>query len=114
MEHLSRPASEGYRVRLPDHAATLRALSRSDDPRSHLQSLSRLRRKRAHPKFSTSTVHKAKGLEFRRVLVCPADRQQYPPSGYGARLLYVAMSRATHRLTIVTDTASPLSHLDFT
>jgi hypothetical protein len=32
MEHLSRPASEGYRVRLPDHAATLRALSRSDDP----------------------------------------------------------------------------------
>jgi hypothetical protein len=114
MDHMSRSSSGGYRVRLPDHAAALRALSRTDDPRGHLHSLSRLRRKRAQPKFSTSTVHKAKGLEFRRVLVCPADQQQYPSSGYGARLLYVAMSRATHRLTIVTDAASPLSHFDFT
>jgi AAA domain/UvrD-like helicase C-terminal domain len=114
MDHMSRYSSGGYRVRLPDHAAALRALSRTDDPRGHLHSLSRLRRKRAQPKFSTSTVHKAKGLEFRRVLVCPADQQQYPSSKYGARLLYVAMSRATHRLTIVTDAVSPLSHLDFT
>ena len=54
----------------------------------------------------------AGGLEFRRVLICPADQQQYPATPYGARLLYVALSRATHALTIVTDTASPISHLD--
>ncbi|OSI66355.1 UvrD-helicase domain-containing protein [Bradyrhizobium canariense] len=114
MDHMSHSSSGGYRVRLPDHAAALRALGRTDDPRGHLHSLSRLRRKRVQPQFSTSTVHKAKGLEFRRVLVCPADQQQYPPSDYGARLLYVAMSRATHQLTIVTDAASPLSHFDFT
>jgi hypothetical protein len=28
-----------------------------------------------------------------------------------ARLFYVAVSRATHQLTIVTDTGSPLAHL---
>ena len=112
MDQLLRCAPKGYRVRLPDHAATLRALGRADDPRSHLQSLSRIRRRRTPPNLSISTVHKAKGLEFRRVLVCPADLEQYPPDSYGARLLYVAMSRATHRLTIVTDSASPLTHLD--
>jgi hypothetical protein len=45
------------------------------------------------------------------VLLCPADQQQFPNSSYGARLLYVAMSRATHALTIVTDSASPVRHL---
>jgi superfamily I DNA/RNA helicase len=110
MDHMSR--SNTYQVRFPHHAATLRAMSRTDDPRGHLQSLSRLRRRRTLPNFSTSTVHKAKGLEFRRVLVCPADQHQYPPSPYGARLFYVAISRATHRLTIVTDSTSPVSHLD--
>jgi hypothetical protein len=112
MDHISRSVPDTYRVRFPDHAATLRALSRTDDPRGHLQSLSRLRRRRALPNFSTSTIHKAKGLEFRRVLICPADQHQYPPSSYGARLFYVAISRATHRLTIVTDSTSPVSHLD--
>jgi UvrD-like helicase C-terminal domain/AAA domain len=113
MELLSRAPPDGYRIRLGDHAATLRALGRTADPRGHLQALSRLRRRRSLPVLSASTVHKAKGLEFRRVLVCPADQQQYPRGAYGARLLYVAMSRATHELTIVTDAASPLSHLDF-
>ena len=113
MDHLMGTTPKGYRVRLPDHARTLRALGRTDDPRGHLLSLSRLRRRGTLPEFSVSTVHKAKGLEFRRVLICPADQQQYPSGRYGARLLYVAMSRATHRLTIVTDTASPLSHFDF-
>ena len=107
-DHLSRSAADTYRVRLPDHAATLRALSRTDDPRGHL-----IRRRRTLPNFSTSTVHKAKGLEFRRVVVCPADQHQYPTSPYGARLFYVAISRAKHRLTIVTDTTSPVAYLDF-
>jgi len=111
---LHRVPPAGYRVRLCDHAATLRALGRSEDPRGHLQALSRLRRRRSLPPQSVSTVHKAKGLEFRRVLICPADQHQYPSNGYGARLLYVAMSRATHELTIVADPSSPVSHLDFT
>jgi superfamily I DNA/RNA helicase len=113
MEHLARSPPDAYRVRLRDHAATLRALGRTDDPRGHLQALSRLRRRRSLPVQSTSTIHKAKGLEFRRVLICPADQHQYPANPYGARLLYVALSRATHGLTIITDKASPLSHLNF-
>jgi superfamily I DNA/RNA helicase len=113
MELLARAPPDGYRIRLGDHASALRALRHTADPRSHLQALSRLRRRRSLPGLSVSTVHKAKGLEFRRVLVCPADQQQYPASAYGARLLYVAMSRATHELFIVADTAASLSHLDF-
>jgi hypothetical protein len=112
MDHILRFVPGTYRVRLPDHAAALRALSRTDDPRGHLHALSRLRRRRTLPNLSASTVHKAKGLEFRRVLICPADQHQYPPTSYGARLFYVAISRATHRLTIVTDSISPVSHLD--
>jgi superfamily I DNA/RNA helicase len=111
MERLSKNLPAGYRVRLDDHAAALRTVGRTDDPRGHLRALSRLRRRRALPTLSTSTVHKAKGLEFRRVLVCPADAHQYPPGAYGARLFYVAMSRATYQLTIVTDSDAPLVHL---
>ena len=114
MDRLSENLPAGYRVRLGDHAAALRAVGRTDDPRGHLHALSRLRRRRALPSLSTSTVHKAKGLEFRRVLVCPADAHQYPPGAYGARLFYVAMSRATHQLTIVTDSDAPLVHLGAT
>lgn len=36
-----------------------------------------------------------------------------PRLPYGARLLYVAMSRATLQLTIVTDTSSPAEHFHF-
>ena len=114
MDALSRSPPSPYRVRLVDHGATLRALAHTDDPRGHLQAHSRLRRRRTLPAQSVSTIHKAKGLEFRRVLICPADQHQFPHNAYGARLLYVAMSRATHNLTIVTDTSSPVSHLDFT
>ena len=114
MDGLSENQPAGYRVRLGEHAAALRAVGQTDDPRGHLHALSRLRRRRALPPLSTSTVHKAKGLEFRRVLVCPADAHQYPPGAYGARLFYVAMSRATHQLTIVTDSDAPLVHLGAT
>jgi DNA helicase-2/ATP-dependent DNA helicase PcrA len=110
---LLRAPPADYHVRLGEHAKALRALGHCDEPRGHLHALSRLRRRRALPQRSTSTVHKAKGLEFRRVLVCPADQHQYPSNAYGARLLYVAMSRATHELTIVADAASPISHIDF-
>lgn len=111
MDRLSANPPAGYRVRLGDHAVALRAIGKTDDPRGYLHALSRLRRRRSLPHMSTSTVHKAKGLEFRRVLICPADTQQYPPGSYGARLFYVAISRATHQLTIVTDGAAPLVHL---
>lgn len=113
MDIVMRETPSGYRIRLSDHASTLCVLGRSDDPRGHLQALSRLRRRRSLPPLNSSTVHKAKGLEFRRVLVCPADQHQYPATPYGARLLYVAMSRATHQLTIVTDTSSPVAHFNF-
>lgn len=111
MDRLAANPPAGYRIRLGDHAAALRAMGKTDDPRGHLHALSRLRRRRSLPHLSTSTVHKAKGLEFGRVLVCPADAQQYPPGAYGARLFYVAISRATHQLTIVTDASAPMVHL---
>lgn len=113
MEMLTQETPTGYCVRLSDHTSTLRALGSSHDPRGHLQALSRLRRRRSLPPLNLSTIHKAKGLEFRRVLVCPADQHQYPATPFGSRLLYVAMSRATHKLTIVADATSPLMQFDF-
>lgn len=111
MDRLVRSPPPPYRLRLSDHAAALRCLRHTEDPRGQLHALSRVRRRRSLPLQSVSTVHKAKGLEFERVMLCPADRQQYPDNTYGARLLYVAMSRATHTLTIVTDSISPVKHL---
>lgn len=111
MERLTAAPPNAYQIRLRDHAATLRALGRTDDPRGYLHALGRLRRKRRAPSRSISTVHKAKGLEFHRVMVCPADTHQYPKGPFGARLLYVAMSRATHELTILIDGNAPSPHL---
>ncbi|TVX96850.1 HelD family protein [Cohnella terricola] len=54
-------------------------------------------------------VYLAKGLEFDAVLVADADERHYAPTPQDAKLLYVACTRALHRLTLIfEDKASPL------
>ena len=80
----------GYTVRLHGNVWALCNLGRTDDPRRHLSSLGRFRRARQLPAQAVSMIHKAKGLEFNHVLLCPVDRHQFPNGPLGARLLYVA------------------------
>ena len=96
---------DGYTLRLSGHAWAVSSFERTDDPRGYLSALGRVRRRWALPTHVTSTIHKAKGLAFDRVLICPLDRNQFPDDVLGARLLYVAMSRARRsiRIALVTD-----------
>jgi DNA helicase-2/ATP-dependent DNA helicase PcrA len=45
-------------------------------------------------------VHLAKGMEFEAVLLAGADERNYPATEFEGRLLYVAATRALHRLEI--------------
>jgi hypothetical protein len=101
----------GFRVRLKDHAWALRSLSRVDDPRTHLNALGRVRRRRTASRWTVSTIHKSKGLEFGRVLLCPVDSHQYPNGRLGARLLYVALSRASTAIDLVINQKAPSEHV---
>ena len=59
----------------------------------------RVGRPHALPKRAISTVHKSKGLETKNVLLLPCNANTF---GENQRcLLYVALSRASHQLTIV-------------
>jgi DNA helicase-2/ATP-dependent DNA helicase PcrA len=58
-----------------------------------------------------STIHKAKGLDFDHVLLCPVDRHQYPDGNLGVRLLYVGLSRARLSIRLAVTTDAPTSHL---
>lgn len=56
------------------------------------------------------TTHLAKGLEFDRVILADASAENYPAE-IDRKLLYVACTRAMHRLTVVAVGAiSPLLH----
>jgi DNA helicase-2/ATP-dependent DNA helicase PcrA len=48
-------------------------------------------------------VTHAKGLEFDSVIILDMNKKHYPNTEYSTRLLYVAMTRALHRLTIITN-----------
>lgn len=54
-----------------------------------------------------STVHKAKGLEVQNVLLMPCDARGFSGTEYKRCVLYVALTRATHTLTIVASCARP-------
>jgi hypothetical protein len=62
------------------------------------------------PEKAISTIHKAKGLECHSVIVMPCDAKTFPAKEDARCLLYVALSRATKRLTLVVsrDNPSPL------
>jgi DNA helicase-2/ATP-dependent DNA helicase PcrA len=90
-------------------------LAQFDNPDEGLAEISR-RRSYARPSLPTkaiSTIHKAKGLECRNVLILPCDAQHFGESPAARCRLYVAMSRPTHSLTFVVSqkTPSPLFKL---
>jgi len=62
------------------------------------------------PAKAISTIHKAKGLECGSVIVVPCDADMFPNKADARCLLYVAISRAKHRLLLVVsrDNPSPL------
>lgn len=101
----------GYTIRFGDHGWALCAFDRTDDPRAFRSALGRIRRRRKWPPQMVSTIHKAKGLEFDHVLLCPVDRHQYPDGVLGARLLYVALSRAKRSIRLVLAGDTPSRHL---
>lgn len=101
----------GYTIRFGDHVWALCAFDRTDDPRAFRSMLGRIRRRRKWPPKIVSTIHKAKGLDFDHVLLCPVDRHQYPDDVLGAHLLYVALSRAKRSLRLVLAGDAPTRHL---
>jgi DNA helicase-2/ATP-dependent DNA helicase PcrA len=52
-----------------------------------------------------STIHKAKGLEAPNVIIMPCDSTTFREKD--RRLLYVAISRASRRLTLVVSRSRP-------
>jgi hypothetical protein len=96
-----------YRSELGD-AMRLGAFATPED------GLSELARRRSHfhrplPARAISTIHKAKGLECPNVMVVPCDKT-FSGTEYSRCRLYVALSRASHTLTLVVPSSdgSPL------
>ncbi|WP_164491635.1 HelD family protein [Staphylospora marina] len=52
--------------------------------------------------ISVSTVDRVKGMEFDAVVLADADAADWPDDESSARLLYVGVTRALHRLVLVT------------
>lgn len=59
------------------------------------------------PDKAISNIHKAKGLECRHAVIMPVSRATFPNTDLARRLLYVALSRASHKLLIVVSTKDP-------
>jgi hypothetical protein len=59
------------------------------------------------PDRAISTIHKAKGLECDSVVVMPCDAKTFPDTFEARCLLYVAISRAKHRLMLVVSRSAP-------
>jgi len=82
------------------------------DPTTGFAEISQ-RRSRAYPKptrKALSTVHKSKGLEAEYVFVFACDNEHFPETHVKRNLLYVALSRATESVTIISsrNNRSPL------
>jgi len=59
------------------------------------------------PMRALSTIHKAKGLECKNVVLIPCDSDHFANSDAARCLLYVAISRATDSLMLVVSRAKP-------
>lgn len=79
------------------------------DPDEGLAEIARRRTytRPALPAKAISTIHKAKGLECRNVLIMPCDAHHFGDTPAARSRLYVAMSRATQSLTLVVSRRSP-------
>lgn len=78
-------------------------LGTSDDIDRGFSVLSQSRTRGSHrlPERCVSTVHKAKGLECKNVMVMLCDKTSFANTAYKRRLLYVALSRPIESLTLV-------------
>ena len=56
-------------------------------------------------------VSHAKGLEFDSVIIVDMNKERYPDTEHNTRLLYVAVTRALHRLIIITNKNKDVSPL---
>jgi DNA helicase-2/ATP-dependent DNA helicase PcrA len=59
------------------------------------------------PPKAISTIHKAKGLESKNVLLMPCDARHFGNTLAARLKLYVAMSRAMSSLTFVVSKTDP-------
>jgi len=74
--------------------------------------LAEINRRRTHshpmpPRRALSTIHKAKGLECKNVVLMPCDSRHFRNSEASRCLLYVALSRATESLMLVVSRTEP-------
>lgn len=95
--HIDYPQEFWEAARLADHDELQAALDHQVAKRRGLR--------RMPPPRAISTVHKAKGLEARRVLIMPCEESTFREKD--RRLLYVALSRATEALTLVVSAVKP-------
>jgi len=56
-------------------------------------------------------VSHAKGLEFDSVIILDMNDEKYPDTEYSTRLIYVAITRALHRLIVITNKDKRISPL---
>lgn len=106
---LSDPAFSDVNVDHHREFAEAAQLETFDDPH---EAFAQLSHRRSHiaptpPSRAISTVHKAKGLECANVVLMPCDALHFPDSTAARALLYVAISRATHSLTLVVSRTNP-------
>jgi len=95
-----------------DFHRELREASQLDQFTDPIQGQIELTRRRTSagasmPNRAISTIHKAKGLERRDVLIMPCDASTFSSTDYKRCVAYVALSRATHSLTLVMSPARP-------
>ena len=91
---------------------SLPADASADDMRNLMYQAQRSASETAMPPRCASTIHKAKGREFSHVVLPSLDSATFGASHEDRQLLYVALSRATERLTmLIPDAVSPLVDL---
>lgn len=79
----------------------------ADDPRLAVQALAHARRGASGPRAKFMTVHKAKGREYDAVVLPYLSETCFPANEEGARLLYVALTRATRELHLLFPSEEP-------
>ena len=87
----------GIQPALDETLAAIASLTEAttDDPHGFIAARIRLKRPGPHVSGpSVLTIHKAKGRAFDHVLVVHCSAGSFPMDEVGAKLLYVAMSRA--------------------
>lgn len=101
------PDFAGVHIDFPREFWEAVRLGSASDPQTGLveQSRHNAHARRLPPSRVISTIHKAKGLEAPNVIIMPCDSTTFREKD--RRLLYVAISRASRRLTLVVSRSRP-------